>query len=194
MGHTKSLPEKMACYNLSVSCIIGIGGAHSSAGKTEAGCAVLRALPGWGAVKCSPTSLYTSVVSDEHILRQEGKDTARYLEAGAGGVLWVQATRNDMEETVEMARDHLSHLPGIVAEGNSAIEVLNPDVVIFIFNETLRFKPSAHTILGRADVIVAGLWELPGGVPEKAARFDRGELGEMARHVAQLVKERCPKR
>jgi molybdopterin-guanine dinucleotide biosynthesis protein len=177
-----------------MSCIIGIGGAHSGAGKTEAACAVLRRLPGWGAIKCTRTHLYTSMVSDEHVLRQEGKDTARYFDSGAANVLWVQATPDDMAETVEMACEHLGHLPGILVEGNSAIEVLNPDIVIFIFDETLRLKTGAERILARADAVIAETGGAPPqGAPTNARVFCRNELETLARHVATLVEERCLK-
>jgi molybdopterin-guanine dinucleotide biosynthesis protein len=177
-----------------MSCIVGIGGAHSGAGKTEAAGALLRGLPGWGAVKCARTHLYTSVVSDERILRQQGKDTARYFESGAAAVLWVQSAPADMAETVEMACDRMGHLPGILVEGNSAIEVLNPDVVIFIFDETLRLKPGADRVLARADAVVAAPGaSLPEGTPADARVFGRDELEALARHVAALVEERCLK-
>jgi len=186
--------DQTPCYNNAMSCIVGVGGGHSGAGKTEAGCAILYALSGWGAIKCTRTHIYTSVVTDEHILREKGKDTARYYDAGAAEVMWVQATQNNMAETVELARDRLEHLPGIVVEGNSAIEVLNPDIVIFIFDETLRLKPGAERVLARANAVVA----VPGapppeGMPPGARVFGRDELTSLARHVAGLVEERCLK-
>ncbi|MBI4824566.1 MAG: hypothetical protein HY805_10120 [Nitrospirae bacterium] len=51
-----------------------------------------------------------------------------------------------------MAIDRLSHLKGIIIEGNSAIEVLMPDIVIFVYKG--GFKKSAENTLKMADVII----------------------------------------
>jgi hypothetical protein len=40
-------------------------------------CAVLAALPGWGAIKCEPTALYTSIVADDETLSRPDKDTGK---------------------------------------------------------------------------------------------------------------------
>ncbi len=175
-------------------CIIGIGGAHSGAGKTEAACSILRSLTGWGAIKCTPTYLYSTVVADPYVLTQEGKDTARFLKAGACEALWVQATPEDIAETTEIACSRFSHLPGIIIEGNSAIEVLNPDIVIFIFDEPLRLKSSAGSVLRRANAIVHSTPEPPEGIPAAVRTFSRKESDALAQYVAGLVREKCSKK
>lgn len=146
---TKTLPENKG------PVLIGIGGAHSGAGKTKIGCRLLKALGhGWGAIKCTPTLIYTSVVSDPHILSQPEKDTSRYIEAGAGRALWVQAPKSDMSEPLEMALTRMDGMTGVIVEGNSAIELVKPDIVIFIVGEPGRFKPDSKAILDMAHVVV----------------------------------------
>ena len=136
--------------------ILGVGADCSGAGKTTLICRLLQRLDGWGAIKCTSSGLYTSVSDDPQTLNQPGKDTALMAQAGAAEVLWVSATPGEMAETVSVAAGRLSHLRGIVVEGNSAIEVLRPDVIIFIASglDGGRHKPSAARVLGMADVVV----------------------------------------
>lgn len=136
--------------------ILGVGADSSGAGKTTLICRLLRRLDGWGAIKCTPSRLYASVADDPETLNHPGKDTALMAQAGAAEVLWVSATPDAMAETVKMAAGRLSHLRGVVVEGNSAIEVLGPDVIIFIASglDGGRHKPSAARVLGMADVVV----------------------------------------
>jgi LAO/AO transport system kinase len=151
--------------------IIGIGGVHSGAGKTTLAAALLRhlvtsSLPGfracrtWGAIKYTRTAFYSSVADDTAIIGQKGKDTRRLLDAGAEQVLWVQSPADGLEEVMPMAIDRLLHLDGILIEGNSAIEFIKPDIVIFISGESRNnIKPSAKAVLKLADIII---------VPEKS--------------------------
>jgi LAO/AO transport system kinase len=147
--------------------IIGIGGAHSSVGKTGLAVSIIRHLtprqsaypfgdrPRFGAIKYTKTPLYASLVDDASIIGRESKDTARLSEAGAERVLWIKSPRADLEELVPVALSRLADLDGIVIEGNSAIEFAKPDIVIFIIGESEKsIKPSAKTLLGQADIII----------------------------------------
>lgn len=136
--------------------LIGVGGSQSSAGKTEVACNLLRRLNGWGAIKYTRTNLYSSITDDPNILKQKGKDTERLIGAGAEEVLWVQSAGEALKEILPMAIERLSHLNGITIEGNSAIEVLMPDIVIFVFRDAYGFKTTAENTLKMADVIIGG--------------------------------------
>lgn len=164
--------------------LIGIGGAHSSVGKTTAAVAILKylkqkgqeaigkrqkekknetyslspiayRLQKIGAIKYTKTAFYSSIIDDKSILMQENKDTCRLLDAGAEEVLLVQSPESELSEVLSIAMDRLSHLDGIIIEGNSAIEFLKPDVVVFIkdFNDK-RIKASAEKIFRQADIII----------------------------------------
>jgi len=152
---------------------IGVGGAHSGVGKTSVAVALLEHLtakgrepvkntgqPGtirrWGAIKYTKTALFTSIVEDSAVLRQEDKDTRRLIDAGAEEVIWVQSPAEDLHEVMPMAVDRLSHLEGIIVEGNSAIEFIKPHIVIFIFGASVdRTKPSADRLIQCADILIA---------------------------------------
>ncbi|MFN3396199.1 MAG: hypothetical protein ACK4Z9_05315 [Thermodesulfovibrionales bacterium] len=134
--------------------IIGIGGSHSKSGKTTLAVALLNRLKGWGAVKYTKTAIYSSIIDDRDILSVKGKDTRRFLDSGASAVLWVQSPASGLNEVMPLAMDKLSHLEGIIVEGNSAIEFLKPDIIIFITGkDSSRIKESGKRILDSADII-----------------------------------------
>lgn len=146
--------------------IIGVGGSQSGTGKTTVAETLLKSLvssevPGfaslkrWGAVKYTRTAFYSSLTCDTDLLAQPGKDTCRFLGAGAEQVLWIRCPAEALEEPVSTALDRLSHLDGIIIEGNSAIEFSNPDIVIFISSACGEMeKPSALRLVAHADIIV----------------------------------------
>lgn len=170
--------------------IVGIGGTGSGSGKTTLACRLLRGLAGWGAIKYTPSPLYTSITDEAETLRQEGKDTARLLEAGAEEALWVCSTPEDREETLELAVRRLSHLRGIVVEGNGAIEVLRPDVVIFTaVNRPQEAKDNAGKVLGSSHVVVFDK-EIPPEAPEKAVKFSCDELDKCISYVIGAIDEK----
>lgn len=190
--------------------IIGIGGAHSGSGKTTLAVALLKYLAKsrrrktenreqttkkkesgfwhlssvfcgrWGALKYTKTAFYSSITDDKTILCQENKDTKRLLDSGAEEVLWVQAPVTELKEVLPIAISKLSHLDGIIVEGNSAIEFLKPDIVVFIFGRCARrIKGSAQDILRMADVVVFQK-EPSLQVPEGARRFKVNLSGSMS--------------
>ncbi|BCB95974.1 hypothetical protein JZK55_08960 [Dissulfurispira thermophila] len=147
--------------------LIGIGGAHSGAGKTTLAVAILRYFkthppiypfthsPKYGAIKYTKTAFYTSIIDDKNILYQKDKDTRRLFDAGAEEVLWVQSPANEINNVMPIAIGRLSHLDCIIIEGNSAIEFLEPDVVVFITNVSNKnIKPSASRVLKQADIVI----------------------------------------
>lgn len=110
---------------------------------------------GWGAIKYTKTAIYTSIIDDPETLTQESKDTARLINAGAEKVLWVQSPPEELKEVLPMAVDRLSNLRGIIVEGNSAIEFLKPDIVIFVSGRHGgALKKSAERVLETADIIL----------------------------------------
>jgi len=133
--------------------IIGIGGAHSKVGKTTIVCQILKRLSGWGAIKYTKTSFYSAIIDSPEVLRQPNKDTKRFIDAGAIDVLWVQSPPKGLIEVVEIAIDKLSHLKGIILEGNSAIETLRPDIVMFVSGDGV-LKKGSERILKMADAVI----------------------------------------
>ncbi|GAB4387654.1 MAG: hypothetical protein Kow0025_02460 [Thermodesulfovibrionales bacterium] len=153
--------------------IIGISGGSSGSGKTTAACQILGRLRGWGAIKYTRASGEASVVDDPGVLRTAGKDTAKMLEAGAEAVLWVRSPREKLPGALKEAVARLSHLSGIVVEGNSAVELLDPEVVVFVAGGG-GIKPGAERLLERASVVLHGGIP-PAGAPARARALRTGD-------------------
>lgn len=168
--------------------IIGIGGGHSGVGKTTIASKILKNLKGWGAIKYTKTTLYSSIIDDIRILSEEGKDTKRLLDSGAEKVLWVQSPFSELGEILPIAVEMLSHLKGIVVEGNSAIDVLKPDVVIFISGSEKKFKSGADKILGMADIVISEE-DIPKGKAEGAKRFHKDDVEGYIDYLIRLIKK-----
>lgn len=135
--------------------IISVTGAHSSVGKTTLCAMLLKELKGFGAIKFTRTPLYTSLIDDEEVLKQNGKDTAIMYGAGAERVLWIKSPGEDgLGQVLDEALQRMKGLNGVVVEGNSPVDFLNPHLVIFIIAQDGEVKPSALKVAGRADVLV----------------------------------------
>jgi molybdopterin-guanine dinucleotide biosynthesis protein len=135
--------------------IIGVGGAYSGVGKTTVVCEILRRFENWGAIKYTKTPFYSSVTDDMAVLAEEGKDTKRFLDAGAVKVVWVQSPYSELPVTLPLAAGMFSQVRGILVEGNSAIEVITPDILIFISGSLQeKWKANAENILAKADIVL----------------------------------------
>ncbi len=152
--------------------LIGIGGSRSGAGKTTVAVALLKYLTGhasrinsllhrmgrhghgWGAIKYTKTAFHTSITDDISILNQKDKDTRRFIDAGAKEVLWVQSPAKELLKILLSAVGRLSSLDAIIIEGNSAIEFLKPDIVIFINAVDKTVKATSRAIQRQADIVI----------------------------------------
>ncbi len=133
--------------------IISVAGAHSGVGKTTMCAILLKEFKGFGAIKFTKTDLYTSVVDDIKTLNQHGKDTAIMLKAGAERVVWVQSPYDALQDALDLALDKLSGINDIIVEGNSPVDFLSPDLVIFVIDKG-EIKPPAYGVIKKADIIV----------------------------------------
>ncbi len=76
-----------------------------------------------------------------------------------------------LKDILPLAVERLSDHKGIVVEGNSAIEFLRPDIVIFVFGRgSESLKKSAVNVLNMADIILF-LEEPRTDLPEKAKKI-----------------------
>jgi len=166
--------------------IIGISGAYSGVGKTAVASLILRRLKGWGAIKYTKTTIYSSVTDDIASLSEEGKDTKILLDSGSERVLWVRSPHADREAILQMAVERLRDLEGILVEGNSAVEFLKPDIVIFVSGDEKEFKEGAGEIMSAADIVIYPK-NPPEGIPVHARRFRWDNIQECVDYVVELV-------
>jgi len=104
-------------------------------------------------------------------------------------VVWVQSPYSELPVTLPLAAGMFSQVRGILVEGNSAVEVLQPDIVIFIAGDRKKFKESAGNILRMAHIIVFER-ELPFLSPKDAITFRKDEKDAFMNSVLELVRER----
>ena len=151
--------------------IIAVGGFTSDSGKTTLMCELLRALPGWEAIKMT-RGHYRSCGKDpraccvSHLLGEEpsvrsgraetyspGKDTGRFWDAGASNVHWAIVTDRQVEAGFRAALARVESC-GVLVEGNSFLRFVEADFTVMVARaDGLKIKPSARRALPKADAL-----------------------------------------
>jgi molybdopterin-guanine dinucleotide biosynthesis protein len=151
--------------------IVAVSGFTSEVGKTTLVCELLRAFPGWEAIKMTrghyrscgkdPHACCVShLLSDEPVIRSGreqtyavGKDTGRYWDAGAANVHWVIVTDGQVEQGINEVLKRVS-APGVLIEGNSFLDFVHADLVFMVARAgDERIKSSARRALSYASLI-----------------------------------------
>lgn len=171
--------------------VIGIGGYASNVGKTTLLCELLRAFPGWEAIKTTrghyrscgkdPHACCVShLLGEEPLVRsgrketyEEGKDTGRYWDAGAAEVHWVIATDAQLDKGIQLALQRVNSV-GVFVEGNSFAEFVKTDCMLMVRRaDDHRIKKSAKKIIEKTTPIgVSNIYD---------------ELPEVIAHVRTIV-------
>jgi molybdopterin-guanine dinucleotide biosynthesis protein len=151
--------------------IIGVGGFTSEVGKTTLMCDLLRAFPGWEAIKMTrghyrscgkdPHACCVShLLSDQPVIRSGrdqtyalGKDTGRYWDAGASNVHWVIVTDRQVEQGIKQALAPVS-AQGVFIEGNSFLDFIQADFFVMVARGTEgKIKASARRALAQSSLL-----------------------------------------
>lgn len=174
--------------------VIGIGGFTSDVGKTTLMCELLRAFPGWEAIKTTrghyrscgkdPHACCVShLLSDEPVVRsgreatyEAGKDTARYWDAGASNVHWMIATDAQVEKGIREALARVKS-PGVFVEGNSFAQFVRTDYFVMVRrSDNDKIKGSARRALDHTNTIYVSdgnIQALSALILEMSRRFTR---------------------
>ncbi len=114
--------------------VIVVGGAHSGVGKTGLVCRLIERLENVCAVKCvvSDSTPEACLVLSKPELEKEGKDTERYIAAGADRVIMARAPRNELHKIASMLDDIAKKYRYLIIEGNSIVAHMKPDHVIYL--------------------------------------------------------------
>ena len=151
--------------------IIGVGGFTSEVGKTALVCELLRAFPGWEAIKTTRghyrscgkdphTCCVSHLLEDEPVIRSgrdltysPGKDTGRYWESGAANVHWLIATDAQIADGIKQAVGRVK-APGVFVEGNSFTEFVDTDFFVMVARpDDLKIKATARRSLSRVSAV-----------------------------------------
>lgn len=129
--------------------IVAVGGFSSEVGKTTLVCDLLRAFPGWEAIKLTrghyrscgkdPHACCVShLLGDEPVIRSgrsqtyaTGKDTGRYWDAGASNVHWAIVTDSQVEDGTARALARVRS-EGVLIEGNSFLQFFDVDFAVMV--------------------------------------------------------------
>ena len=151
--------------------IITISGAHSGVGKTTLAEMLFKKLKKWSALKitvshtgfcpkgkpcgaCDDLKAKFCIVSDEKIITEAGKDTARFKASGAEKALWLRAKPEGLKEGLRKVIPRFKGAKGILIEGTSVLKYLDPDLAIFVKKKDSVLKPSAKSALKKMDLII----------------------------------------
>src|SRR6266516_1662908 len=167
--------------------IVAISGFSSNTGKTTLMCELLRALPGWEAIKLTrvhyrscgkdpDTCCVSDLLGDEPLVRSgrgenyaAGKDTGRFWDAGASNVHWIIAADEKVEKGIEEALDRVQ-TPGVLIEGNSYLNFVDADFALVCASaEGGTIKATARHALEKADGVYVSTIADDG--PTARARF-----------------------
>jgi len=180
---------------------VAVGGFSSEVGKTTLLCELLRAFPGWEAIKftrghyrsCGKSAevcCVSHLLADEPVIRSgrhqtyaPGKDTGRYWDAGASNVHWVIVTDKQVERGIELALARVQ-APGVFIEGNSFLQYTDVDFTIMAARaEGGQVKPTARRALAKSSALYLYNDAGDGGA---AARARFAEWRERASHSDML--------
>ena len=134
--------------------IILVSGGKSSAGKTTLIRVLLSIFPErFFVVKITPSVHYgEGIVTDEEVLKTKGKDTAFFLNEGAKKVFWVRGEKGKISHYLnEVMR---SVKGDVIVEGNSFLQLRQPDLMFFVEKESAEAKEGAEPLKVRADFII----------------------------------------
>lgn len=164
---------------------VAVSGFSSNAGKTTLACELLRAFPGWEAIKMTrghyrscgkdPQACCVShLLKDEPVIRSgraetytPGKDTGRYWDAGASNVHWVIVTDAQVEQGIREALARV-RAPGVIIEGTSFVQFVDVDLMLMCARASGgKIKSSARRMMKRA----AALYLFNEDEDDRAARI-----------------------
>ena len=135
--------------------MVTVSGAQKGVGKTALAEILLNNLPGFAAIKITMTDIYTSVSDDEKDIMLPNTDTFRMKKSGAEKVVWVKATNELLQNAMEQAFRKIRNYKGVLIEGNSILEYVNPALAFFVINGSIdNMKPSRIRALKKADICV----------------------------------------
>jgi hypothetical protein len=172
--------------------IIVIGGQSRKIGKTAVVCSLISAMPErrWTAIKitqckhdaigaepCDCEFAGRNLANDEERDVNTGKDSSRYLAAGAVRSLWVRVRAERFGEAMPRIRAEIDSSANTILESSSVLGYLKPDLYAVVLDLASRdFKPSARQHLGQADAILLS------GAPEQ--QFARAAVpGDLMKRI-----------
>ena len=129
------------------------------------------------------------ILTDDAIIKENGKDTDRFSRAGADKVVWLQ-TDSDVEKAgIEAALACFNKDDTIIVEGNSFLRVQDADVSILVASPSVKkVKRSTKLILDKIDLIAINVRT---NHTSEQIEECREQLRVIARHSESAVGMSC---
>jgi molybdopterin-guanine dinucleotide biosynthesis protein len=172
-------PENLrldARAHLKVRRVIGVCGTGSNAGKTTAAEVLIRTAAQRGlrvgALKvtrahtgecpvgdtsclvCGSAGTSFRIVDHGPTLARAGKDTGRYVAAGATHVLWLITSPESVRASLQAVLARFPELDVLIAEGNSFCDYVAADALLLVVGEHAP-KPSTQPLLSRVTHVLS---------------------------------------
>jgi len=147
---------------MSRPAVIVVSGSGSRCGKTRLAEKLIPLFPDCTAVKVHPAAdIEFAIEVETDPPRDAGKDTARYIAAGAKRAVYLHGPAGDALAALrEMMEDEA--FTALLVESNLAAREIDADIVFFVEGRGVA-KPAAEECRRRADVLVEGLKGAQGG-------------------------------
>jgi molybdopterin-guanine dinucleotide biosynthesis protein len=150
---------------------ITISGSHANVGKTKLAEKLFKILNGWSGLKvtvmhngkcptgrdcgaCNELDSEFSIINNKNVLNEKGKDTQRFINAGAKKVLWLKARPHGLRKGLKKAMSMLKGAHGLIIEGTSVLKYIEPDLAILVKKKGSILKPSAKEMLNKMDLVI----------------------------------------
>ena len=160
--------------------VIVVGGHTRSIGKTQLVCDVIAAFPdaNWVAGKitqyghgvCAQNGENCDCAPSEHVCALDwetrsdtGRDSARFLAAGARRSFWLRTKQGFLAEGLPLLRTALGQVCAdangetipLILESNSVLQFMKPSLYFAVLDPAKEdFKDSARVALDRADALI----------------------------------------
>jgi len=139
---------------MSATRVITVSGSGHGAGKTILAEKLLRCLSRSAAIKASvETAEELDIISETDATVSPGKDTGRYLAAGASKAYFIRGSGEGVLRAVQEVVDS-GEFPVVIVETNALAASLEAELRIFVKEERVT-KPGAEDCERIADVIVS---------------------------------------
>lgn len=151
--------------------LICVGGVCSNSGKTSVVELLLKTFSGWTAVKvtpcrpehvcphevdcgaCEPPESGYEIIESHETCAVPGKDTARFLEAGASRVAWVRSRPDLLPDAIREALARFSDAPGVIIESTTAIPLIDGLRIMVAAAGEFQIKDSANACRSCVDIL-----------------------------------------
>jgi hypothetical protein len=137
--------------------LVVVGGQMRGVGKTSVVCSLIAATPEreWTAIKVSAHGHSVEVEVREETSPGSGKDSARYLAAGAMRSFYISVPEGGLAMAMSRLKEILAEARNAVVESTSVLEYLRPELALAVVDPAAaEMKKSLQRWSERFDAVI----------------------------------------